>query len=263
MDTVLDLASTIEWTILLARRAGALLRENFAESHREMYKGAVEMVTEMDTASEQMIVTAIREHLPTHAIEAEEGFGKEEPSGYRWFVDPLDGTHNYAHGYPHFAVSLALYMGEQALLGVVHDPLRNEFFWATHGGGAFLNGRRLHVSSRAPLVDSLVSTGFPYDKATQSDNNVAEFSRVAPRVSGIRRSGSAALDLCYVAAGRQEAHWELGLKAWDIAAGCLLVVEAGGQVTGPGGQPWSVRNPQIVASNGQIHDELLQVLGWL
>jgi len=263
MDAIPDLAATTEWTILLARQAGALIRENFSESHREMYKGTVELVTEMDTASEQMIVAEIREHFPEHAIEAEEGFGKEEPSGYRWFVDPLDGTHNYAHNYPHFAVSLALYKGTEPLLGVVYDPLMDESFWATDGGGAFLNGRRLQVSTRAPLVDSLVSTGFPYDKATNPDNNVAEFSQVTPHVSGIRRSGSAALDLCYVAAGRQEAHWEMGLKTWDIAAGCLLVIEAGGKVTGPGGEPWDVRNKRVVASNGRVHDELLQLLGWL
>jgi myo-inositol-1(or 4)-monophosphatase len=254
---------TLAWTVTLAREAGALLRDRFAESHREMYKGTVELVTEMDTASEQMIVAEIREHFPEHAIEAEEGFGKEEPSGYRWFVDPLDGTHNYAHGYPHFCVSLALYQGGQPLLGVVYDPLLDECFWAAHGGGAFLNGRPLHVSSRAPLINSLVSTGFPYDKATNPDNNVAEFTQIATRVSGIRRSGSAALDLCYVAAGRQEAHWELGLKPWDIAAGGLIVLEAAWMITGPGRQPWNVRTTRLVASNGLIHDELLQMLGWL
>jgi myo-inositol-1(or 4)-monophosphatase len=250
------------FTIALAREAGALLRERFADVHQESHKGAVELVTEVDVAAEQLLVAALRARFPDHTIVAEEGSGSEESSPYRWFVDPLDGTHNYAHGYPHFCVSLGLWERSEPLLGVVYDPLLDECFWATRGGGALLNGRPLHVSSRAPLVNSLVSTGFPYDKATRPDNNVAEFSRMVTRVSGIRRSGSAALDLCYVAAGRQEAHWELGLKPWDVAAGGLAVVEAGGRVTGPGGMPWDVHGPRLVASNGLIHDELLQLLQW-
>ncbi len=247
----------------LARRAGALLRERFAQTHQVEQKGAVELVTEVDVASERLIVAALRERFPDHAIEAEEGQGQEAASPYRWFVDPLDGTHNYAHGYPHFAVSLALWQESAPILGVVYDPLLDECFWAARGGGAFLNGRPLRVSTRAPLLVSLVSTGFSYDKATRPDNNVAEFGRVVPRVSGIRRSGVAALDLCYVAAGRQEAHWEIGLRPWDMAAAGLIVLEAGGQVTGAGRRPWDVRGRRLVASNGLVHDELLHVLGWL
>jgi myo-inositol-1(or 4)-monophosphatase len=254
---------SLPFALTLARRAGALLRERSSQVHYEAHKGAVELVTEVDLASEQLIVAALRERFPEHAIEAEEGQGQEAASPYRWFVDPLDGTHNYAHGYPHFAVSLGLWRGNTPLLGVVYDPVRDECFWAAQGGGAFLNGRPLHVSSRAPLAASLVSTGFPYDKATRPDNNLAEFARVVPRVSGIRRSGVAALDLCYVAAGWQEAHWELGLKPWDMAAGGLIVREAAGQVTGPGGQPWDVRGDRLVASNGLVHGELLQLLGWV
>lgn len=258
----LDSEAALSFAIDLARRAGALLREHFGAIHQEAHKGAVELVTEVDLASERMIVAALRERWPDQAIEAEEGSGREAKTPYRWFVDPLDGTHNYAHGYPHFAVSLALCREEEPILGVVYDPLLDECFWAAAGRGAFLNGRPLRVSRRAPLSHSLVSTGFPYDKATRPDNNLAEFARVVPRVSGIRRSGVAALDLCYVAAGRQEAHWELGLKPWDVAAGGLLVQEAGGRISGPGGRPWKVRGDRLIASNGLVHEELIAVLGW-
>jgi myo-inositol-1(or 4)-monophosphatase len=258
----LDLPAVLEWTLDLARQAGALLRERFQTTHQESHKGAVELVTEVDLASEKLIVAALREHFPDHAIEAEEGSGREAGSAYRWFVDPLDGTHNYAHGYPHFAVSLALWAGPAPLVGVVYDPLLDECFWAAHRQGAYLNGRPIRVSSRSPLRNSLVSTGFPYDKATRPDNNLAEVSRIVPRVSGIRRSGVAALDLCYVACGREEAHWELGLKPWDIAAGGLVVLEAGGLVTGPGAAPWDVRGSRLIASNGLVHGELIDVLEW-
>ena len=253
----------LDFTIALARQAGELLRERFREVHQETRKRANELVTEVDTASERLIVAALRERFPGHAIEAEEGLGQEQDSPYRWFADPLDGTHNYAHGYPHFCVSLALWCEAAPLLGVIYDPLRDECFWAVHGQGAFLNGESIRVSGRAPLSESLVSTGFPYDKAARADNNLAEFARVVPRVQGVRRSGSAALDLCYVAAGRQEAHWEMGLKAWDVAAGGLIVLEAGGRVTGPGGRVWDVRESRIVASNGLVHEELLALLGWV
>lgn len=260
--TALDGADILPWTVELARRAGALLRERFGTVLRQEHKGTVELVTEVDVASERLIVAALRERFPGYAIEAEEGSRWEEGSPRRWFVDPLDGTHNYAHGYPHFCVSLALWEGPAPLLGVVYDPLLEECFWALRGQGAFLNGRPLRVSSRPTLRASLVSTGFPYDKATRPDNNVAEFSRVVVCVSGIRRSGVAALDLCYVAAGRQEAHWELGLKPWDVAAGGLMVLEAGGCVTGPAGQAWDVRQDRLVASNGLVHAELVELLGW-
>lgn len=263
MTEELDLAESLEFVVALARRAGALLRTHLDQAHQERQKPGAELVTEVDTASERLIVTALREHFSAHAIEAEEGAGQEQCSPYRWFVDPLDGTNNYAHGYPHFCVSLGLWHAGSPLLGVVHDPLREESFWALRGQGAFVNGRRLRVSQRSSLASSIVSTGFPYDKASRPDNNLAEISRVALGVQGFRRSGVAALDLCYVAAGRQEAHWERGLKPWDLAAGVLLVEEAGGVVTGPGGRPWELRMGQLVASNGLVHEELLQRLGWV
>ncbi len=253
----------LTFTIALARHAGAMLWQRFPDVHQEMFKGAAELVTEVDKASEEMIVAALRERFPGHSIVAEEGSGQEEGSTYRWFVDPLDGTHNYAHGYPHFCVSIALWESGVPLLGVVYDPVRQECFTAVRGRGAFLNERPIHVSRRAPLVNSLLSTGFPYDKATNPDNNVAEAARVIPRLSGIRRSGSAALDLCYVAAGRQEGHWEVRLKPWDVAAGALLVLEAGGRVGGVSGRPWEIHDERFVASNGLVHDELLAALQWV
>ncbi len=261
--TETEKAEILDFAIALARQAGAHLRERFSEGHQESHKGSSELVTEVDVASERLIVGALRDRFPGQAIEAEEGLGRESTSPYRWFVDPLDGTHNYAHGYPRFCVSLGLWEVDRPLLGVVYDPLLEECFSAVSGGGALLNGRPIRVSGRATLLASLVSTGFPYDKAARADNNLLEVTRVVPRVSGIRRSGVAALDLCYVAAGRQEAHWERGLKPWDVAAGALIVLEAGGRVTGPGERPWSVRDDQIVASNGLVHEELLTVLGWL
>lgn len=262
MNRELDLQATLESVIALAGEAGALLRELHARGDKAALKSAYELVTEADRAAEALIVTALRDRFPDHGVEAEEGSGQEGESPYRWFVDPLDGTNNYAHGYPHFCVSIALWAADRALLGVVHDPLREECFWGVRGQGAFLNGRPIRVSERATLAESLVSTGFPYGKATRPDNNLAEFARVALRVQGLRRSGAAALDLCYVAAGRQEAHWEIGLQPWDIAAGGLIVEEAGGRVTGAGNVPWNARSGRLVASNGRVHGELVELLGW-
>lgn len=252
----------LQFAVALAQQAGALLRQRLAEVRRETHKGFAELVTEVDTASERLIVSALREQLPAHAVEAEEGMGYEQSSAYRWFVDPLDGTNNYAHGYPHFCVSLGLWREGAPLLGVVYDPVREETFWAVRERGAFLNGRPIRVSARTSLEESLVSTGFPYDKRVRPDNNLEEFTRVTLRARGTRRSGVAALDLCYVGAGRQEAHWEIGLKPWDIAAGALIVGEAGGRVTTPGETGWVLHGRRLVASNGHVHDELIALLGW-
>lgn len=261
-DDLLDIDAVLSFTLALARRAGALLVDNVSSVHQVGQKGGRELVTEVDMASERLIVGALSARFPDWAIESEEGLGQERHSPYRWIVDPLDGTNNYAHGYPHFCLSIALWRERVPLLGVVYDPVRGECFRAARGQGAFCNDRPIEVSQRAALTESLVSTGFPYGKATRPDNNVAEFSRLALQVQGIRRSGVAALDLCYVAAGRQEAHWELGLKPWDVAAGGLVVLEAGGQVTGPGRCPWNLRDDRLVASNGRVHDVLLALLGW-
>ena len=257
----LPLSEELDFVIALAREAGALLRARLSDVHEISQKAGSELVTEVDTASERLIVDALQDRFPGHAIEAEEGMGQKRVSPYCWFVDPLDGTNNYAHGYPHFCVSLGLWYEAAPLLGVVCDPLREECFWAARGQGAFLDGRPIHVSTRDVLSASLVSTGFPYDKASRLDNNLAEFARLALLVQGIRRSGVAALDLCYVAAGRQEAHWEYGLKPWDMAAGVLVAQEAGARLSGPGGRPWDLRQGQLVVSNGLVHEELIERLG--
>jgi myo-inositol-1(or 4)-monophosphatase len=262
VEVQLDISRTADFVLALARQAGALLRERFSSGYQVDHKGGRELVTEVDMASEQLIVTAIQERFPDHTVEAEEGSGQEQASVYRWFIDPLDGTNNYAHGYPHFCVSIALWQDNMPYLGVVCDPVRDECYLAIRGEGAFLNGRPIQVSTIDKLAASVVSTGFPYDRANRPDNNVSEFIRVVPEVQGIRRSGVAALDLCYVAAGRQEAHWELGLKPWDVAAGGLVVLEAGGRATGTGGRPWDIRNDRLIASNGLVHKELTDLLGW-
>lgn len=256
-DTIraLDLAAAT------ARRAGALLREGLSQQRRIDLKSPYELVTDMDHASEDLIVAALGASFPDHAIVAEERGGVLGVGRPTWLIDPIDGTNNYAHGFPYFAVSLALWAGDRPLLGVVYDPMRDELFAARAGAGAHCNGQPLRVSRVNTLAAALVSTGFPYDYGTRADNNLAEFGRVQARCQGVRRAGAAALDIAYVAAGRLEAHWELGLKPWDSGAAAVLLLEAGGRVSDRHGAPWTPWSPYAVASNGLIHDELLEVLG--
>lgn len=243
--------------VAVAREAGRIVRARYAARHEEDQKGhAHNLVTEADHASEELIVAALADAFPAHGIRAEEGRGTGERA-ITWVVDPLDGTNNFAHGFPVFCVSMAAMEGEHVLVGVTYDPLRDEMFAARRGGGATLDDQPIAVSRRRNLAESLVATGFPYDKATNPDNNVAQFAAVTPHVRGIRRAGSAALDLAYVAAGRLEAYWEHGTKAWDVAAGVLLVLEAGGRVTDYDGRFPHVDGGRFVASNGLIHDELM------
>lgn len=250
----------IDFAVNLAYRAGALVRAGMANERTVEAKGRADLVTDIDRASEQLIVSAIRAAFPDHAIMAEEGSGDARAGTFTWLVDPLDGTTNYAHGYPVSSVSIALVHNGQPALGVVYDPWRDELFTAERGGGAFCNGRRLRVSATPNLAVALLSTGFPYDRFERPDNNLAEFARLVLRIQGVRRSGSAALDLCYVAAGRSDGHWELGLHAWDVAAGALLVTEAGGRLSDWQGRPWQVDNDRLAATNGVIHTELIDVL---
>lgn len=250
----------LDFAIDLAYRAGALLRAAQERERSVEAKGPVDVVTDADRASEALIVGAIRERFPEHAIVAEEGGAAAGDGRYQWLIDPLDGTMNYLHGLPIYSVSLALLHLGELQLGVVYDPSRGELFAAERGGGARCNGRALRVSAVAQLERALISTGFAYDRATRPDNNLAEHDRLLLRAQDVRRTGSAALDLCYVAAGRLDAHWELGLKPWDTAAGALIVREAGGQVTDWAGRPWPVGEPRIVASNGRIHAALLHEL---
>jgi myo-inositol-1(or 4)-monophosphatase len=253
----------LDFAIDIARRAGALLLEGYSNQRAVELKSRFNLVTDMDRASEQLIVDAIRAAFPEHAILAEEGgrgAGAEDDSRPIWLIDPLDGTTNYAHGFPLFCVSLALWQDRAPRLGVVYDPLRDELFSAELGGGTRCNGRPITVSA-TPLLDAaLISTGFPYDYAVEQANNLRQFDRIQARCRGVRRGGSAALEIAYVAMGRLDAHWELWLNPWDTGAATLLVLEAGGRLSDCNGDAWHPWKPDLIASNGLIHDELIRVL---
>lgn len=250
----------LDFTIALAREVGTMLRDYATRPRQIDRKRAFELVTDADRASEAYIVNAIREQFPDHAILAEEGGGIERDSPWQWLVDPLDGTNNFAHGFRYYSVSLALLYEGAPFIGVVFDPNYDEVFAAERGKGATCNGAPIQVSGALKLGDALLSTGFPYDFATNSRNNLVEFGRVHRYVQGIRRAGSAALDLANVACGRLEAHWEFGLQPWDSAAGAVLVQEAGGSISGHDGSNWTPWSSSMVATNGRIHSELLEVL---
>jgi myo-inositol-1(or 4)-monophosphatase len=250
----------LDFAIDTARRAGALLLAGLERQRTLELKSPFELVTDVDHASEALIVTAIAQQFPYHTIVAEEGTGTRHDSSYTWLIDPLDGTNNYAHGFPFFCVSIGLLHEQTTILGVVYDPLRNELFTAERGQGAHCNGRRLRVSPTPTLANALISTGFPYNYAATADNNAREFTALHAGVQGIRRAGAAALDLAYVAMGRLDAHWELDLKPWDTCAATLLVSEAGGQLSDWRGNPWTPWNDRLIASNGRLHAELIQAL---
>jgi myo-inositol-1(or 4)-monophosphatase len=239
----------------LAREAGSLLMSYFGKVAIE-YKGDVDLVTEADRRGEDLIVSRIRKLWPAHDLIGEEGSRNETGSDFRWYIDPLDGTTNFAHGYPVFCVSIALeYKGER-IAGVVYDPNRDEMFAAEKGGGSRLNGRPIHVSRIRRLAESLVATGFPSYKRHKNPN-IHFYHQLTLRSHGVRRAGSAALDLCFVACGRCDAFWEFNLNAWDTAAGVLLVQEAGGKVTDFTDGPFDIRSREVLATNTLLHDELL------
>ncbi len=242
----------------IAREAGALLAQLFQHPHEISYKRKSDLVTEADRRSEALIVKRLHSHFPKHAVVGEEGGGQKTDSEYCWYVDPLDGTTNFAHGFPVFCVTLGLAYRGEIVVGVVYDPIRNELFTAERGAGAYLNDKRIHVSKTASLSESLLATGFP-PFATNHDLNIQFYFRFTMLSHGIRRAGSAALDLCSVAAGRFEGFWELKLNPWDKAAGSLLVTEAGGRVTDLEGRPFDVLGDEVFASNGLVHDEMGKV----
>lgn len=247
--------------VAIAQEAGALLRQGWGAVTQITYKGEVNLVTEYDLRAEEIIVRALRQRFPQIAIYAEEQ-GGGDPTGWEqptWLIDPLDGTTNFAHGFPAFAVSIALVAEGEPVLGVIYDPLLDETFAARRGGGATLNDRPIHVSAVPVLDKALLATGFAYDRRTRPDNNVGHFAHFLRRCQGMRRAGAAALDLAYVACGRLDGFWELRLHPWDVAAGILLVQEAGGRVTDLEGGPRYHSGEQIVASNGLIHEEMLAV----
>jgi len=246
--------------IEIAREAGAILRDGFDRPKKITYKGEVDLVTESDRRSEELVVARLQKQFPDHGIVAEEGARTAGRTKYCWHVDPLDGTTNFAHGYPCFAVSLGLVEDGEPIVGVVFNPVANELFTAVRGEGAFLNEHRIRVSPVEKLAHSLVATGFPTHLRKKS-SNMEYYWQFTLRTHGVRRDGSAALDLCSVACGRFDAYWEFGLSSWDTAAGVLLVKEAGGMVTDLAGQPYRLGGPSLIATNGHIHGELQEVAG--
>ena len=253
MQNDLDLA------IAIAQEAGAILQSHFGKTTIDL-KGDKNVVTEADFAAEKHIVQRLRETRPEDGVIAEEGTRIAGASGRQWVVDPLDGTNNFAHGFWAFAVSIALVENGAVQLGVVYAPELDQLFTATRGGGAFLNDKPIRVSRTAPLSQAICATGFPYARRTMKRNNLAEFTRIAMEVQGIRRVGAASLDLCWVAAGRFDGYWELHLQPWDVAAGILICTEAGGTFTNDTGGAVDLDVPIVVASNGLIHEELLALL---
>lgn len=258
MDDLKEFARVGEAAV---REAGQYLRENLGRAAgRTEYKGAVDLVTPYDVGAQDILVGRLSAAFPGHGFLAEEGVERTGTSDCRWVIDPLDGTTNFAHAFPVFCVAAGLECGGRLVLGFVYDPLREEMFRAEAGGGAFLNGAPIRVSAVDRLDRALLATGFPYDVRQSPENNLDHWSRLIVRAQAIRRCGSAALDLSYVACGRFDGFWELKLKPWDVAAGGLIVVEAGGRVTDFAGGPFKLGVPAIAATNGLIHGPLLEVL---
>jgi myo-inositol-1(or 4)-monophosphatase len=243
----------------IAREAGALLMSYFNRRQKVAieYKGDVDLVTVADRASEELIMKRIRERWPEHDVLGEEGTRRETGSAWKWYVDPLDGTTNFAHGYPVFCVSMAVEHAGKRVAGVLYDPTRDEMFAAAKGSGATLNGEAIHVSQTTRLAESLVATGFPSHKRHKNPN-IHFYHQITLRTHGVRRAGSAALDLANVACGRYDGFWEFNLNPWDTAAGVLIVEEAGGKVTDFSGGPFQLASREVLASNGKIHDALVK-----
>ncbi|HEY9868248.1 MAG TPA: inositol monophosphatase family protein [Candidatus Obscuribacterales bacterium] len=246
-----------------AKQAGALLRERLGNIRNIDYKGAFNIVTDVDRASEQLILEILQAEFPDYGILAEEGGAQAAGSGRRWLVDPLDGTTNYTHAYPFFSVSIALEENGRTLLGVVYNPIADELFWAQASRGAWLGEKQIHVSSINCLASSLLATGFaPGTKESPAgENPMRQFAALTATSHGVRRDGSAALDLCFVACGRLDGFWEMKLSPWDTAAGSLIVQEAGGRVTNLEGGVFEMSTGHILATNGLIHDEVVAALG--
>ena len=257
-----DPSPTIEHLEAWARQAGNMLRSGYGQSHTIRLKGRANLVTEMDHRSEKYLLQMIRRHFPGDAIITEESGSLAGSAEHCWYLDPLDGTTNYAHGLPFFSVSMGYAEHGQMKLAAIYDPIQDELFSAERGEGAWLNGQPIHVSKIGDLQQSLLVTGFPYDLLETPNNNLDNFSKLSRLTQGVRRLGSAALDLCYVAAGRLDGYWEVRLSPWDLAAGWLIVLEAGGVVSDLQGRPDVLHPPYaILAANPALHAELLKALG--
>jgi myo-inositol-1(or 4)-monophosphatase len=256
VSAAVDLERALAEARRIARAAAELLRAAHSRDVAIEHKGAVDLVTEMDRRAEGLIVPELHRAFPEHTVRAEEGTDVEGEPEVVWYVDPLDGTTNYAHHLPIYAVSLGLEVRGEPAVGVVHAPELGWELWAARGAGAHLNGQRLRVSTTATLSEALLATGFPYDRRTALDNNVPEFGAIIRRCQGIRRMGVASIDCACVAQGMFDGYWELKLKPWDVSAGALLVLEAGGEVTDIDGGPYRSTRGQLLATNGRIHAEL-------
>lgn len=255
-----DPARLRDAAVELARGAGAILREGYGRVHHPERKGRIDLVTEYDRRSEALLVAELTRRFPDHALLAEESGARPAAGSVRWIVDPLDGTTNYSHNYPFFAVSIGAEVDGALAAGVVYDPVRDELFAAAAGHGATLNGAPIHVSEITQLDDALLVTGFPYDVREHPGRSVPLFQAFLTRAQGIRRDGSAALNLAYLATGRFDGFWEGHLSPWDMAAGVLIVREAGGRVTDYDGGRFDLTARRMLASNGRIHDEMSSVL---
>lgn len=257
------MSQRLDSAIELAREAGAILRDRFHDPRTiETKSTSIDLVTDVDRASDALLVQRICQAFPSDSLLTEEaGNAQDGNSGYRWVIDPLDGTTNYAHGFPHFAVSIGIELHGEREIGVVYDPIKEELFHAERGAGAFLNGKPIRVSETNQLNRSLLATGFAYDVHSGDNANFEYFRRFLLRAQAIRRAGSAALDLCYVACGRFDGFWELSLHAWDVAAGLLIVDEAGGRNSDLDGSPAPASGERLVSSNDVLHPLLLDVIG--
>jgi len=258
----MNLGRILDAAVDITREAGHIVARDFPKAaiHQVGFKGSVNPVTETDTAAEDLIRSRLEREFPVHRILAEESGGDAWREPPIWLVDPLDGTNNFAHGFPQVGVSLALVEDQQPVVGVVYDPLRDEMFTAALGAGARRNGESIYVTDVDKLADAFLATGFPYDRRTSRDNNVQRLDHFLRRSQGVRRAGAAVLDLSYVACGRFDGFWEIRLHPWDVAAGILIVREAGGQATDFAGTPDCVSGRRIVASNGRIHKQMLRVI---
>jgi myo-inositol-1(or 4)-monophosphatase len=251
----------LETAFTAAHKAGKIIKDNFRKQKEISYKGKINLVTNIDKKAEETILKIIKKAFPNHNILAEESRHSYNPKEeFCWIIDPLDGTTNYVHQFPFVSVSIALQRNGESVLGVVYNPILEELFYSEIKKGSFKNGNQIYVSKTFEIGKAFLVTGFPYNMESENRNNIANFSKMIKRCRGIRRLGSAAIDLCYVAAGIYDGFWELGLMPWDTAAGILIVEQAGGKITKFDGSAYSVFDKEIVATNGYVHNDLLNIL---